>query len=155
MLLLFYPSLVQIFSSQPCSQTPSVHVLTLMWETKTNIVTYKKCRKDNLNIEVSHLYKAKGTTVLYDLQWRYRHYPESRYHTASCLGIYFPGFVLASSRHGLQIDKRFCHKKCLLNLCSLNSESNMNTNKHGNRLCLFYILVEKNNQLSYKSILTT
>jgi hypothetical protein len=33
-LLLLYPSLVQIFSLGPCSQTPSDYALPLMWETK-------------------------------------------------------------------------------------------------------------------------
>jgi hypothetical protein len=31
---IFWPSLVQIFSLAPCSQTPSIHFLTLLWETK-------------------------------------------------------------------------------------------------------------------------
>jgi hypothetical protein len=42
--LSLHPSLVQIFSLEPCSQTPSVYALPLMWDTNCNV--YRSCNWD-------------------------------------------------------------------------------------------------------------
>jgi hypothetical protein len=41
----FHPSLMQIYSSTPCSQTPSVYVLPLMWETKLHTLIKLEAEK--------------------------------------------------------------------------------------------------------------
>jgi hypothetical protein len=56
--ILFHPSSVQIFSSAPCSQMPSVYVPPLVWETKFHINTELQVKLQFLRFNLSASWKT-------------------------------------------------------------------------------------------------